>query len=111
MNRSLIVTASLAALVFCSIGCDKLKSRDNLNKGVQAYKNSKFPEAVAFFQKAVDLEPTNPNTHQYLAIAYMSQYIPGAESEENVRMASNAYNEFQKVLSLNEKDETATAYI
>src|SRR4051812_32084430 len=111
MRRNLIVIAGLAALALVSTGCDKLKSRDNLNKGVQAYKNSKFPEAVAFFQKAVDLEPTNPNTHQYLAIAYMSQYIPGAESEENVRMALSAYKEFQEVLKLNEKDETATAYI
>jgi len=111
MRRNVIVLAALAALALISTGCDKLKSRDNLNKGVQAYKNSKFPEAVAYFQKAVDLEPTNPNTHQYLAIAYMSQYIPGAESEENVRMSTNAYKEFQEVLRLNERDETATAYI
>jgi len=111
MRRTVIALAGLAALALVSSGCDKLKSRDNLNKGVQAYKNSKFPEAVAYFQKAVDLEPTNPNTHQYLAIAYMSQYIPGAESEENVRMSTSAYKEFQEVLKLNEKDETATAYI
>jgi len=111
MSRSSIVLLGVAALAVLSTGCDKLKSRDNLNKGVQAYKSSRFPEAVAFFQKAVDLDPTNPNTHQYLAIAYMSQYIPGAESPENMRMAENAYNEFQNVLKLDPKDETSTAYI
>ena len=111
MIRNLLIFSGLAALAVLSTGCDKLKSRDNLNKGVQAYKNSKFPEAVTFFQTAVQLEPTNKNTHQYLAIAYMSQYIPGADSPENVRMAENAYNEFQEVLTLDPKDETAIAYI
>src|SRR5882672_7522832 len=110
-RRFSILLLGLAALAVVSTGCDKLKSRDNLNKGVQAYKSSRFPEAVAFFQKAVDLDPTNPNTHQYLAIAYMSQYIPGAESPENMRMAENAYNEFQNVLKLDPKDELATASI
>jgi tetratricopeptide (TPR) repeat protein len=111
MFRNLLVFSGLTALAILSTGCDKLKSRDNLNKGVQAYKNSRFPEAVTFFQNAVQLEPTNKNTHQYLAIAFMSQYIPGAESPENVHMVENAYREFQEVLKLDPKDETATAYI
>src|SRR6476659_1137086 len=100
MNRSCILLSSLLFLALVLTGCDKLKARDNLNKGVQAYKNARYPEAVAFFQKAVELDPTFKTTHQYLATAYMSQYIPGAESPENVRMAESAYNEFQNVLKL-----------
>src|SRR5437870_6305338 len=111
MNRHFILLSSLAVLTLMSTGCDKLKARDNLNKGVQAYKNARYPEAVAFFQKAVELDPTFKTTHLYLATAYMSQYIPGAESPENVRMAENAYNEFQNVLKLDPKDELATASI
>ena len=111
MNRNLIALAALAALALGSTGCDKLKARDNLKRGVQAFTNAKYPEAVAYFQKAVELDPTFTTTHKYLAIAYMSQYIPGAESPENVRMAENAYNEFQEVLKLDPKDENATAYI
>jgi tetratricopeptide (TPR) repeat protein len=111
MNRNLLVLAGLAALAVCSTGCDKLKARDNLKRGVQSFTNAKYPEAVAYFQKAVQLDPTFTTTHQYLAIAYMSQYIPGAESPENVHMAENAYKEFQEVLRLDPKDENATAYI
>src|SRR6266581_2126608 len=111
MNRNLLILAGLAALALATTGCDKLKARDNLNKGVQAYKNAKYPEAVAFFQKAVELDPSFKTTHLYLATAYMSQYIPGAESPENVRMADSAYNEFQNVLKLDPKDELATASI
>src|SRR2546426_3380571 len=87
MSRNLIILSCVAALAAVSTGCQQLKARDNLNKGVQAYKNAKYPEAVAFFQKAVELDPTFKTTHLYLATAYMSQYIPGAESPENVRMA------------------------
>jgi tetratricopeptide (TPR) repeat protein len=111
MNRNLVVLSCVAALAIGSTGCQQLKARDNLNKGVQAYKNARYPEAVAFFQKAVELDPSFKTTHLYLATAYMSQYIPGAESPENVRMAESAYNEFQNVLKLDPKDELATASI
>ena len=107
MKRNIVALAVLAAMALGSVGCDKLKARDNLKRGVQSFTNAKYPEAVAYFQKAVQLDPTYTTTHEYLAIAYMSQYIPGAESPENVRMAENAYNEFQEVLRLDPKDENA----
>ena len=106
MNRNLIVLAARGRSGrSVSTGCDKLKARDNLNKGVQSYKNAKYPEAVDYFQKAVQLDPSFKTTHLYLATAYMTQYIPGAESPENVHMAENAYNEFQNVLKLDPKDD------
>jgi tetratricopeptide (TPR) repeat protein len=111
MSRRLILLSVAALAALGSTACQQLKARDNLNKGVQAYKNAKYPEAVAFFQKAVELDPSFKTTHLYLATAYMSQYIPGAESPENVRMADSAYNEFQNVLKLDPKDELATASI
>src|SRR5229473_2144302 len=111
MNRNLLVLWAVVDLAAVSTGCEKLKARDNLKRGVQSYTNARYPEAVAYFQKAVELDPTWKITHTYLATAYMSQYIPGAESPENVRMAENAYNEFQTVLKLDPKDELATASI
>lgn len=111
MNRPLIVLAAAAALALGSTGCDKLKARDNLNRGVQSFKNAKYPEAIDYFQKAVQLDPTFTTTHLYLATAYMTQYIPGAESEENQRLAKNAYDEFQTVLKLEPKNELAIASI
>jgi tetratricopeptide (TPR) repeat protein len=111
MNRNLIVLAAVAALAVASTGCDKLKARDNLNRGVQSFKNAKYPEAIDYFQKAVQLDPTFTTTHLYLATAYMTQYIPGADSEENKRLAESAYNEFQNVLKLDAKNELAIASI
>lgn len=112
MNRLTTLTlAAVAATGLASTGCNQLRARDNLNKGVQAYKQARYPEAVTFFQKAVELDPSFATTHLYLASTYMSQYIPGAESEENVRMAENAFKTFQRVLELDPKNELATASI
>ncbi len=100
---------AIGALTLFGTGCDKLKSRDNLNKGVSAYKNAKYSDAVSFFQQAVDLDPTNPNAGVYLATAYMMQWIPGAISPENIQFASKAREEFNKVLQKDPNNSVALA--
>lgn len=111
MNRTLkIGLATVAGLVVLfGTGCDKLKSRDQLNRGVQAYKSAKYAEAIDNFKTAIALDPTNPNAKLYLATAYMTQWIPGAESPENVQLATEAKKQFQEVLSNDPKDKVALA--
>ena len=79
-----VVVASLAA----GVGCDKLRARDKLNKGVQAYKGGQTDPAIEDFKTAKDLDPKLTNARLYLATAYSAQYIPGAPSDENFAMAS-----------------------
>ncbi|MCW5980155.1 MAG: tetratricopeptide repeat protein [Bryobacteraceae bacterium] len=93
-----IALAGVGLLAFGAAGCTKLRARDHLNKGVQAYRNAQYPLAVEQFKAAIDLEPTFATARLYLATAYMSQYVPGAESEENTQMAQRAYDEFHTVL-------------
>ncbi len=78
----------LGGTVAVATGCEKLKARDHLNKGVQAFKNAKYTQAVDHFKEAVQLDPEFPTARLYLATAYMSQYIPGAESPENQQNAT-----------------------
>jgi len=96
--RDRILIAAVAALVVMSAGCDKLKARDKLNKGVQAYKAGQFDVAIEDFKQAKDLDPNLTNAGTYLATAYASQYIPGAPSDENINMGKQAIAEFQEVL-------------
>jgi len=105
----IVVACSVAALL--SSGCQKLRARDHLNKGVQAYKNARYPEAIEHFKQAIELDPTFPTARLYLATAYMVQYIPGAESPENLQFAENAHNEFLRVLEQDPKNEVAVASI
>jgi len=88
MNRSARVLAGLAIVLtlLSAVGCEKLRARDQLNKGVQAYKNAQYEAAIEHFKNAVEKDPHLLNARLYLATAYASQYIPGADTEENNRM-------------------------
>lgn len=101
------IVAGLAVLSLFATGCEKLKARDHLNKGVQAFKTAKYTQAVDHFKEAVQLDPDFPTARLYLATAYMSQYIPGAESPENQQNAQAAEQEFLKVLEKDSKNTVA----
>ena len=111
----LVVGAAVVALATLTTGCGsfiaKLRARDNLNRGVQSFKATKFGDAVEYFKKAVDLDPDFDTARLYLATAYMSQYIPGADSPENKQFAQSALDQFNKVLAVNPKDLLATQSI
>ena len=48
MRKAFVTTATagVACLLVVATGCDKLKSRDHLNQGVNAFKNAKYADAV-----------------------------------------------------------------
>ncbi len=103
-GRVLTVLAVLLVL-FSAVGCSKLRARDQLNKGVQAYKNAKFEDAIEHFKNAVALDPSLINARLYLATAYAQQYIPGADSPDNNRFAEQAIDVFKQVLDLHPPKE------
>ena len=108
-NIHLAVTAGiLGAAAILSSGCAKLKARDNLNKGVSAFRTGQYPEAADDFKTAIALDPTFEPARLYLATAYMTQYIPGADTPDNKRNADSAIEQFQKVLEANPKSVLAT---
>src|SRR6266478_5112232 len=109
--RKLTLIAAAAALALAGSGCTKLKARNELNKGVQAFKSAQYGEAVESFKKAVEMDPEFPTARLYLATAYMQQYIPGAESPENKQMAQAAHDQFMKVLEQSPSDKVALASI
>jgi tetratricopeptide (TPR) repeat protein len=99
--------AALFVLVAGVSGCSKLKARDLLNKGVAAFKGGQYDAAIEDFKQAKDLDPGLMNARLYLATAYASQYIPGAPSEQNMRLGNQAVNEFKEVLSLDPNNISA----
>jgi len=110
MRKSTSIPAVLA-LALLAAGCAQLKSRDQINKGVSAFKSAQFPEAVEHFKTAVALEPDFTDARLYLATAYMQQYVPGSEAPENLKNADEALNQFQKVLQQDPNNKIAAAYI
>jgi len=106
------VTAALLALVLGSAtGCNKLKARDQLGKGVQAFKNAKYEEAVNHFQSAIALDPEYEQAKLYLATSYSYQVVPNLDTPENLAIAKKALDGFQAVLAKNPNDLTALKQI
>jgi tetratricopeptide (TPR) repeat protein len=96
--------AAVAGAILCVLaatGCDKLRARDQINKGVAQFKNARYEQATEHFKQAVALDPSLQNARLYLAAAYTAQYIPGVESPDNMQVANNAIEQYKTVL---EKD-------
>jgi tetratricopeptide (TPR) repeat protein len=98
-----------AIVILCAFAAFAQDTRELVNRGVQAFKNARYPEAVANFQKAVDLDPSFTTARLYLATAWMQQYIPGVESAENAAAFRHAESEFETVLSQDPADRVALA--
>ena len=57
MTKRLLAMVALSAVLLMSSGCNKLRARDQLNKGVQAYKAARYEQAIEFFKNAVSFDP------------------------------------------------------
>jgi tetratricopeptide (TPR) repeat protein len=89
----------LTGLIVGMSGCNQLEARDQLNKGVDAYKNGHYDEAIEHFQKATDLDPTLPMAKTYLATALAQNVAPGVTTPENLKIADQAIQIFEQVLA------------
>jgi tetratricopeptide (TPR) repeat protein len=105
----LFLAAPIVCALVLSSGCAKLKSRDEMNKGVQSYRNNKYADAVNHFKQAVELDPTNKNAKLYLATSYMIQWVPGAESPDNKKNYDMAQKTFNEVLKNDPTNSLALA--
>jgi len=94
----------LAGMVLSMSGCDRLQARDQLNKGVDAYKSGKYEEAIGHFQKATELDPSLPMAKSYLATALSQNIVPGLDTAENLKTAQQAISIFQDVLAKDPND-------
>jgi tetratricopeptide (TPR) repeat protein len=106
MNRPARFSAlavALAGIVLAMSGCNRLAARDQLNKGVEAYKSARYEEAIGHFQKATELDPTLPMAKTYLATALAQNVVPGLDTPDNTKTANQAISIFQEVLA---KDPT-----
>jgi tetratricopeptide (TPR) repeat protein len=104
-----LMLAFLAILALATTSCAKLQARDNLNKGVQAFTDAHYENAINYFKEAVRLDPELTNAEIYLATAYAQMFIPGAQSEENQKYAEMAEKTFQQVLTRDPNNINAVA--
>jgi tetratricopeptide (TPR) repeat protein len=107
MNGPARITALavvLAGMVLSMSGCDRLAARDQLNKGVEAYKGGHYEDAMNHFQRATQLDPSLPMAKSYLATALGQNVVPGLTTPDNLKTAQQAIDIFQEVLAKDPHD-------
>ncbi|MBZ5720691.1 MAG: tetratricopeptide repeat protein [Acidobacteriia bacterium] len=103
-NVRALALIAVGLALFSTVGCNKLRARDQLNKGVQSYKNAKYEEAIDHFQQSISYDPTLINARLYLATAFAQQYIPGADTPDNNKMGEQAIDQYKEVLNRDPKN-------
>ena len=93
-----VTAGAMALLLTSAIGCQHLEANDQINKGVAAFKNARYEEAEGHFQKAISIDPDNPNPRLYLATTYASQIVPNLDTPDNKKVAQQALEGFGEVL-------------
>ena len=114
MNGPARITAfavTLAGMVLAMSGCDQLAARDQLNKGVEAYKSAHYEEAIGHFQRATQLDPSLPMAKTYLATALAQNVVPGLDTAENLKTADQAIGIFKEVLAKDPNDANSLKQI
>src|SRR5215813_6984313 len=109
MKRHTTLMLALAILALAATGCAKLQARDNLNKGVRAFRDAHYENAVKYFQQAVELDPDLTTAEIYLGTAYAQQFVPGGRGEDNQKNADMAIKTFENVLRRDSSNVNAVA--
>lgn len=98
-------------LVATSVGCNRLKARDQLNKGVGSFRGGQYQQAIEHFQKALDYDPNLLNARLFLATAYFQMYSPGGDSPDNVKIGKQAISAYEDVLKNDPNNSNAISSI
>ena len=101
MKLSGRISGSVALLLVLgsTVGCAKLRARDQLVKGVNAFKGGQYEAAVNHFQQSVALDPNYPTARLDLAAAYAYEVVPNLDTPENIKIAKKAIDGFNSVLA------------
>jgi tetratricopeptide (TPR) repeat protein len=104
LARLPVLAAVTVALMLSLTGCDRLKARDQLNKGVESFKAGRYEEAITHFQNAERLDPKLPTAKAFLATALAQNVVPGLTTATNLKTAQQAIDTFQEVLTEDPSD-------
>jgi len=89
---------------------------EELGKGLDALKNQRDDEAIAHFQRAVELDPNSILARFYLGSALSQKVVPGVRTPENLKTAQQAIDAFKQVVEkapqhINPMEQIAAIYL
>lgn len=81
---------ALIALAALSLGCNKLKAKQEIKKGNEFFKAGQYQTALAAYQEALRLDPNEEKLQKNIGLAYMGMYQPGSKHPKDLEYATKA---------------------
>jgi tetratricopeptide (TPR) repeat protein len=103
---ALLILVVLVSTPGCTI-INRIRAKNELNEAARAYKAGHFAEAEERSRRALELDPNNKNAPAFIARSIHAQYKPGVDNPENLTLARNAIEAYQRLLATNPNNEEA----
>lgn len=107
--------ATVAALFLASVsvlaGCNKIKSRQEIKKGNEFFKANQYQAALAAYQDALRLDPTEAKLKKNIGLAYMALYQPGSKHPKDLEFAAKAIENLREYLNAHPEDRRAREFL
>lgn len=96
----LVVLLCLPAVMAKAQADPPTEAEYRLQQGIQEYKGYRYEAAVEHFRLAHKLDPQSREAALYLATALSQMYVPGVDTPDNLKWATEAIETYQEVLAL-----------
>jgi tetratricopeptide (TPR) repeat protein len=106
ISRFFFTCGLLVCLAIAGMAQDeaKVSARNEVDDGVQAFRQAHYEDAIAHFEQAVALDPDLAVARMYLAATYLQVFQPGVDNPENVIWATKALDQYSEILRSNPSD-------
>ncbi len=111
MKRPIPVLLALLLLAPIFGGCQKVRARVEMKKGNEMYLNESYREALAQYQKGLELDPKATFAWRSVGLTALALYKPGDNSKQNKEMGNLAIQAFENYLKDHPKDEKVRDYL
>lgn len=109
--RPLASVAAVAVLSLAASGCNKFEAKQRIRDGNAHFKEQQYTEALASYEEALRLDPSESRIHKFIAMANMGLYNPGSQHEKDKKAYEDAVTHFKTYLQAKPDDEKAGQYL
>lgn len=111
MKRPIPVLLALLLLTPFLGGCHKVRARVEMKKGNERYLNENYREALAQYQKGLEMDPSATFAWRSVGLSALALYKPGDNSRANREMGNLAIQAFENYLEDYPDDEKVRDYL
>jgi tetratricopeptide (TPR) repeat protein len=106
ISRFVLMASLLVCFAVAGVAQDEAKAsaRNEVNDGVEAFRQAHYDDAIAHFEQAVAFDPDLVMARMYLAATYLQVFQPGVDTPENVALATRALEQYSEILRSNPSD-------